>query len=438
MKETSFSEIKAIPKYIEKRIMARDKKEYSVPQGHTRFYAYLAIWHKELIKITVAVRHYREKWYCKQVAVHGIHWNYCYIKDIDFYFLAGYVVGWSKQGISRRRYYESTNWYACEDKYFDPYAPVVNLEVIDKFPKYKYSAYKLYPGVKIFKYLRLYEQFPQIEYLMKTGLANIAMSKTILRKCGKDKNFCKWLIAHKDDIRHHRYYVITIIKAYSTGKTLQKTQETESLKKAFYSDSAYRDLRGTFKDDAVKFMRYLKEQKISVYVYKDYFKACVTLGVDMALPKNRYPHEFKRWHDIRIDEYATIKINENKNEKEQFNKTFAAVAEKYSALQYNKKDAYICIIAKSPEDLIYEGETLHHCVGTMNYDQRFIKEQSLIFFIRTRENPDVSFVTLEYSLVSHKVLQCYGDDDTKPNDEVLHYVNKIWLPYANRNIKLIA
>ena len=96
------------------------------------------------------------------------------------------------------------------------------------------------------------------------------------------------------------------------------------------------------------------------------------------------------------------------------------------------------MIAHSPADLVREGEMLHHCVGRMNYDQRFIREQSLIFFIRMREQPDTPFVTLEYSLQNHKILQCYGEHDHKPSDAVLHYVHKVWLPYANRTIKKLA
>ena len=47
-------------------------------------------------------------------------------------------------------------------------------------------------------------------------------------------------------------------------------------------------------------------------------------------------------------------------------------------------------------------------------------------------------MTLEYSLRNHKVLQCYGEHDRKPSEDILHYVNKVWLPYANRTIKQIA
>lgn len=47
------------------------------------------------------------------------------------------------------------------------------------------------------------------------------------------------------------------------------------------------------------------------------------------------------------------------------------------------------------------------------------------------------FVTIEFSLKNHKVLQCYGEHDHKLNDDVLHYVNKVWLPYANKHLKQI-
>ena len=88
--------------------------------------------------------------------------------------------------------------------------------------------------------------------------------------------------------------------------------------------------------------------------------------------------------------------------------------------------------------LIAKTKLLHHCVGRMGYDQKFAREESLIFFIRTKEQPDVPFVTIEYSPKQKKVLQCYGDHDSKPDDCVMEFVNKKWLPYANRKIKQLA
>ena len=74
----------------------------------------------------------------------------------------------------------------------------------------------------------------------------------------------------------------------------------------------------------------------------------------------------------------------------------------------------------------------------MNYDQKFAREESLIFFIRTKEQPNVPFVTLEYSVKQKRVLQCYGYHDTKPDDGVIEFVHKKWLPYANKKLKQIA
>ena len=57
---------------------------------------------------------------------------------------------------------------------------------------------------------------------------------------------------------------------------------------------------------------------------------------------------------------------------------------------------------------------------------------------RAKDTQDTPLVTVEYSLSQKKVLQCYADHNTKPAEDVLHYVNKVWLPYANRTLKQIA
>ena len=158
----------------------------------------------------------------------------------------------------------------------------------------------------------------------------------------------------------------------------------------------------------------------------------------MTDEKNRYPHDFKRWHDIRIDEYHTMLARDDEQKRKDFYEKFAAVAEKYLGLQYNSKADYVAIIALSPSDLVREGQILEHCVGRMNYDQKFVREESLIFFIRTKKQPDTPLVTVEYSPTQKKVLQCYGDHDSKPTEEILNFVHKKWLPYANRQIKQIA
>ena len=89
-----------IPKYIAERIRKADLKEHTTPDKHLRFYAYLALWkRKELIKITVAAKHYRKKLYMKIVAIHAVHANKCFLKDLEYNYMGAML----SCGLVRRR-----------------------------------------------------------------------------------------------------------------------------------------------------------------------------------------------------------------------------------------------------------------------------------------------------------------------------------------------
>lgn len=433
-------DIKPIPKRILAIIQQVDEQNFQQPDGHVRFYSYLTTARRELIKVTVAVKHIRKKWFCKQVAIHGLNSSKCYVKDMEYCYVGGgFRVGWYEEGVQNYRNWFERGWCWADDKYYDPYCPTVNLQFISTIPEFRYSAFDYYHGNDILGYLRLYKTYPQIEYLTKLGLSDIAQSVTILRQCGKDKNFCKWLIKNRAEITKSYHYIPVIMEAYKSGRPLAELQQYHEVKQSLQRSENYNTVKELFKGKNLEDLcKYLTTQQINASSYTDYAKACVYLGLDMSLKRNLFPHNFRRWHDIRVDEYRTAITIANENKRKEFNNRFEAIAEKYASLQHNKQSAYITIIARSPADLITEGNALHHCVGRMNYDQRIVREESLIFFIRTKEEPNVPFVTVEYSPSRKTVLQCYGDHDTKPDTNVLHYVNDIWLPYANKILKKLA
>lgn len=431
--------IKPIPKYIADRIDRSDERDYPTPSGRTRFYSYLTKNDGELVKVTVAVRNYYKRRLCKQVAVHGLDSDVCFVKDMVFYCILGYSVGWYEQGAQKSpRWYESTEWGFAEDRYFDPYAPVVNREYIDKFPEFRYSAVNLYKGVDVLRYLWYYRRYPQIEYVIKAGLHGYIFSKQILRKAGKDKRFCKWLFRNREDIIRNHYYVDVILRSYKTNKPLAELQTQREYGMKLSKDAGLNELRSFFASDLERFVSYIRKQNANVYSYRDYFRACNYLGLDMTRDKNRYPKDFRRWHDVRIDEYNTAKAMKDAEERKAFYDKFASVASKYAELTYDKRSVFVAVLPQSPYDLVREGNALHHCVGRMNYDRKFIREETLIVFIREKERADVPFVTVEYSPSQRKILQCYGEHDSKPDDSVLDYVNNVWLPYANKKIRKIT
>ena len=274
---------KPIPKYIVARIKKADAQNNVCLPGRTRFYSYLTKNDGELVKVTVAVRTKYKQWLYKQVAVHGLNSDICYVKDMVFHYIAGYSVGWFEQGAQTApRWYESTEWDYSEDKYFDPFAPVVNREYLDKFPKYKYSAVNLYKGVDVLKYLRFYEKYPQIEYLMKAGLDGYAFSKQILQEIGKNKRFAKWLMKNRAELSRNDYNVDVIKASFRTGRPLAELQNIRKNQQALKKAVGISELRTFFKNDLEKFVTYLATQKTSVYSYNDYFRACNYLGLNMT------------------------------------------------------------------------------------------------------------------------------------------------------------
>lgn len=307
-----------------------------------------------------------------------------------------------------------------------------------KIDKYNYCGFDYVYSNNQIKYLRLYEQYPQIEYLAKFGFGQIMTSVTILRLIGKDKGFIRWLMQNHERLVCGDHYVRSIVKAYKTKQELWLVDRIERDKLRLQRDAGLKIIPNTFKGSRLlKVMEYIADKDISLHSYKDYLEACVYLKLDMSLDKNACPHDFKKWHDIRIDEYKTAKALQVEQEKQRMYEQFASVANKYIELEYSKKGDYAIVIAKSPQELIKEGEVLHHCVGKMNYDQKFMQESSLIFFIRNKADMDSPFVTMEYSIQECKILQCYGENNTKPSEQVLDFVNKVWLPYANRRNKKI-
>ena len=277
-----------------------------------------------------------------------------------------------------------------------------------------------------------------MEYLVKLGYKNLAMSKMILRKAGKDMKFAKWLAKNRYILGGYpRYYVDVVIRAYTKGTSLDTEQARAELIKR-HKNGDYRAFMNRFGNDTDKFFDYIVTQNTNIYSYIDYYNACEYLNIDMSDTKNRYPKDFRRWHNIRIDEYRTAKALKDEEKRKAMYNQFADIANKFLPLERNRGEGYVVIIAKSPAELVEEGKVLSHCVGSMNYDQKFIREESLIFFVRPISDIHTPYVTMEYSIAKKKILQCYGEHDHRPAQEVLDYVNKKWLPYANRKIKALV
>ena len=153
-----------------------------------------------------------------------------------------------------------------------------------------------------------------------------------------------------------------------------------------------------------------------INLYTDYIK----MGREIAMimnSSNRYPADLKKAHD-ELNKNIYVLRNEKKDKK------ILSNSRKYDKYIYFNDNYLICPCRNSGE-LIEESNVLNHCVK--QYIDRVCENQTEIFFIRKKEEPNRPYVTLE--LKQKEIKQCYGKNDYIPDDHVKEFVKE----WANKN-----
>lgn len=132
------------------------------------------------------------------------------------------------------------------------------------------------------------------------------------------------------------------------------------------------------------------------------------------LKYEKYPQNLKKYHDIVLKN-----IEELKSDDERKTKFLKAVTDYYSG--DIEVDNYIFTAPGSIQELIAEGNSLHHCVG--NYSDRIINGVSRIYFMREKGKEKESFITLELNS-DNDLVEFKGDYNKEPKDtEILKALN---------------
>ena len=295
---------------------------------------------------------------------------------------------------------------------------ILNLEALQT-DFFKYCGYK---DGDIIEYLKLWKKHPCTEYFGKVGMKP---SKAIIKQIEKDKAFGRWIA--KQNIKDMKYAGSqAILFAYRNNMTILEAKDVCLIRNN--TNSRFRGCEN-IRDSGLNYIRvaeYLDENGIGKYNYDDYIEAVMGLGLDLNDTKNSFPKDFKRMHDLRIAEYTSHK-NKRKNTE------FKKAAKQYIQYEYSEK-SYCIVIPRKITDLVNEGDKLHHCVGRMGYDSKMIQGRSFIAFLRKSDDVKTPYVTIEYSLKDNKILQIYGDQDSKPSKEVIKFANK-WEKRIKNEIK---
>lgn len=280
-------------------------------------------------------------------------------------------------------------------------------------------------------YFNSYRKYPFIEQLLKVGFYK--MVQEFLgdsRTQNTDLNAGCNSILGTLGINKYQYNMLRKVGNPSLRdleilryKPDLKWDEFSSLR--YIHDNGYVDMYKKYIDfmqytTLYKLRKYISAQKIShSQDYFDYAGWLEKMGYDMRNEFNLFPKNFKKAHDEMSKQYMKFKDKQAREDAKRFNRLLKKLRNETAeveAMNLNIEGLFIRLPNKL-EELKNEGEVLHHCVGT--YMEKVRKGETMIFFIRRKEEPEKPFYTLEWK---GRVIQCRGSRNCDMTPEVKAFV----------------
>ena len=160
--------------------------------------------------------------------------------------------------------------------------------------------------------------------------------------------------------------------------------------------------------------------------YCDYLLMCEVLNYDMKNDFVLFPRDLPQAHKA---------INELSNPEtaEAYNRRIASDFEKLEERYHFQSGGLLVTAPHSADEIVTEGQKLHHCVG--RYVKDVVRNNCIILFIRETKNPDKPYCTVE--LKDGDVYQARVYDNHLPPAKVQRFIDrwksKVIYATASRN-----
>lgn len=310
-------------------------------------------------------------------------------------------------------WYDGAGFKACNVD-----SVVLNLDALAK-TRYKYCGFAG-NGADLMRHLESYDANPvETELFSKMGLR---LQPSLMKRAREDGQFRRFLYENRHEI--YLYGAVAAEYAFKHKISVEEARRITAYERYVKVNvgRAVPSVRGT-KIDRIKLDEYINDTDCGYGAYDDYLKAIKYLKLDLSDTKNVFPKDFKRMHDLRIDEYASKLVKADLKARSKLEKKFRKAAELARPLAEYADGEYVAIIPQQISDLVREGELLHHCVGRMGYDKKMADGASLIVFVRRADDIGRPLVTVEFDLKKLGVKQAYGDHDSKPKEREQKFVD---------------
>lgn len=173
---------------------------------------------------------------------------------------------------------------------------------------------------------------------------------------------------------------------------------------------------------------YMKKQKISpknlTTTWTDYLAMAKAEGYDTKDDIVRLPKDLKARHDELVE---LRNQRANKEGLKGYTKLDQQIQERLPEVQkyFWEDKTYMIIPAGNCEELMTEGQTLHHCVGSSDqYMKKMAAGETWILFLRKKEDLEKAYYTVEINMKDDRIIQYYSAFDRQPDKETISEVLK--------------
>ncbi|MEG1036595.1 MAG: PcfJ domain-containing protein [Anaerovoracaceae bacterium] len=253
-------------------------------------------------------------------------------------------------------------------------------------------------------YLSQFLEYPSIEVLQKLGYDKILKSRLNGQGCRninwRQTELSKIFKIEKNIAKQFKDFELYELDAFLAIRKKFKDFKIENMKFIKCSGDYITKIEKCVEYMSIdSLFNYLKQQNIlNVSNYYDHIIMLEELGKNMADKKLLKPKDFQKEHAELAAEKAELL---DKGKAKIFKAKTALLADKY----YFEYKEIIFKPVSTIKELIFEGKILNHCVGS--YADKILRGDSMICFIRKKDEPDVPYFTLEISK-RNEIKQCYG------------------------------
>ena len=283
------------------------------------------------------------------------------------------------------------------------------------------SAYPTIPAIEFFVKLKLFWLASQIVYRgnYENGQHIVDLNGRNLREILQiEPNDLYWLQNSQSGLRD--LFLLRILRreghrpdeTFFTWLNAHKISDTDCFERALQYTTPHKLMRYLDKQFAKTDLNSYPGARGILSDYKDYLGFCTELNYDLRNEFVLFPKHLKAAHDEASSRMKYKRV-------EQYDPQIAAMRDRLKRQYQFKSKGLIVMPPHSAQEIVAEGQKLHHCVG--GYAKSMANHECAILFIRQEDQQDKPFYTVEVQ--KDKIIQARGRNNRAPTQEVQDFLD---------------